>query len=92
MNHHPTPLRKPEIIAKDLDGETILYSAGHQQLHILNPTAQVIWELCDGKHSHTDIEQVLRSRFAVAPHADVLTDVKEIITVFAKKGLLQGTS
>ena len=58
------PVRKPDITVKDIGGETLLYSAAEEAIHILNPTARLIWELCDGEHTVEDMEQAIRCGLA----------------------------
>ncbi len=83
------PKRKPGIVVKDIGGEVLLYSADEEAVHILNPTAQLLWELCDGEHTVADMEQAIRAKFAVPAKYDVAQDVRQTLSVFAEKGLLQ---
>ncbi len=83
------PKRQPGITVKDIGGETLLYSTDEEAIHILNPTAQLIWELCDGGHSVTDIEQAIRTSFSVPDGHDVIADIRQTLAVFSDKGLLQ---
>jgi hypothetical protein len=83
------PKRKEEIQLKDIVGEAILYSATDEQIHILNSTAQVVWELCDGAHTQADIVAALTSRFEIPDGHNVTADVHKTLTVLAEKGLLE---
>jgi len=83
------PVRRPGIVAQDMGRETLLYSAEGKAIHVLNPTAQCIWELCDGEHSAEDMERALRASFSIAAEHDVSGDVQRTLEVFAAKGLLQ---
>lgn len=83
------PTRKSEITAKDIGGETLLYGSDQKILHVLNSTAKLIWDLCDGQHSIAEIEQSLRSNFSVPPDHDVMVDVEKTLEIFASKDLLQ---
>ena len=87
--HTSNPTRKPDILLQEAGEETLLYSPEGRAVHVLNPTARLIWERCDGQHSIGDITQALREHFAVAPEHDVEGDVRRTLEVFAKKGLLQ---
>jgi hypothetical protein len=82
------PLRQTGIVIRDIGGETMLYRSDGKAVHVLNPTAQLIWELCDGAHTPADMEQVIRSHFAVPADASVLGDVEKTLAVFAEQGLL----
>ena len=83
------PVRKLGIIAQDIGGETLLYSAEGKAIHVLNPTAKRIWELCDGKHTAAHMAQALRASFSIAAEHDVTGDIQQTLEVFATKGLLQ---
>jgi hypothetical protein len=84
------PIRKPGITVKNLGDETLLYSAEGEAIHVLNTTAQFIWELCDGAHTVTDIEKLLQINFSVPAEQDVMADVHRTLETFGEKGLLQG--
>jgi hypothetical protein len=83
------PVRKPGIIVQDIGEETLLYSAEGKAIHILNPTAKRIWELCDGEHTAADMARALRASFSIAAEHDVTRDIQRTLEVFAAKGLLQ---
>lgn len=53
-------------------------------LLVLNPTAHVVLELCDGRRSIADITKALGDQFK----ADVSGDVKELLVKLADKGLV----
>ena len=83
------PVRKPGITTKNIGDETLLCSAKEEAVHVLNPTAKLIWELCDGQHTVADMEQAIRASFSVADGQDVSRDVQRTLDVFADKGLLR---
>lgn len=82
------PVRKMDILAKDLDGETLLYDDTEEAIHVLNPTAKLVWELCDGEHTVEDIERKIRESFSVAEDYDVMRDIQRTMETFIAKGLL----
>jgi len=83
------PVHKPDVVVKKVGNETLVYNAGAQMIHVLNPTAQFVWELCDGDHSVAQIEQALRLNFSIPPNHDVTKDVRQILALFKRKGLLK---
>jgi pyrroloquinoline quinone biosynthesis protein D len=87
MNEYK-PLRKSNLILKDMGDEFLIYSAEHKELHVINPTAQRIWELCDGKHSLQTIEDELRAHFSIPPATDIAGDILKTVNIFKDKGLL----
>jgi hypothetical protein len=38
------PIRRPNVMVQDGEGETLLYGAEAGAIHVLNPTAKHIWE------------------------------------------------
>ena len=83
------PVRKQGIAGKDIGGETLLYDVEGDAIHALNPTAKLIWELCDGNHSIEDMELSLRDHFSVGDAQDVSGDIRRSLEIFAEKSLLQ---
>ena len=82
------PSRKEGFLREDLGDEILLCDTDSQVIHVLNRTAQLIWELCDGKHSTAEIESALRSRFSMTAERDLKADIQDTLRVFAEKGLL----
>ena len=86
------PLHKSNLLLKDLGDEFLIYSVEHKELHVINPTARVIWDLCDGEHSISDMEKVLLANYAVPADSDIITDINTAINAFQQKGLLESES
>jgi hypothetical protein len=72
----------------DEPDEVVLCDPNAEVIHVLNPTANLIWDLCDGQHSLAEIEQAVRKAFAVPPERDVLADIREALASFGEKALL----
>ena len=51
--------RKADILVVELDGEVLVYDQKVNKAFNLNKTSALIWELCDGKHSLSEISRVL---------------------------------
>ena len=86
------PLRKQEILSKGLGDEVVLYSKDGKTIHVLNRTAHMIWELCDGQHSAQDMEKVLRANFQLLdPQPDIAGDIARSLQLLLDAGLLQPT-
>ncbi|MCP4548627.1 MAG: PqqD family protein, partial [bacterium] len=84
------PRRRSGVRAKDVGGETILYDTDREAIHVLNATAGVVWELCDGSHSVEEIAGRLAEAFEATDDAglDVESDVVDVLATLAKRGLL----
>jgi hypothetical protein len=83
------PVRKTDIVVEDLGNETLLYNAEGKAIHVLNPAAKLIWELCDGQHNMAEMEAVMRASFSIADEEDLAADIERTIDALAAKGLLR---
>ncbi len=83
------PVRKQCIFVQDIGREMLLYNAQEKVFHMLNPTAKIIWELCDGKHTIEDMERIIRAKFSFSNGHDVIKDIQQILDVLANKGVLE---
>ena len=82
------PERKAGYEAKDIGAETILHNEDGDEIHVLNATAALIWELCDGEHTRAEMEKALREEYAIADGMDVSADIERTLAVFRSKNLL----
>ena len=82
------PLHRTDLLTNETEGELVLFDAADEVVHILNPTARLVWDLCDAQHTPDDMAQVLRAHFAIPLDRDVLADVEETLAVFSAKGML----
>ena len=53
------PVPVADVKAEAIEGELLLYHARHTRAIYLNPTAAVIWSLCDGHRRVGDIIQLI---------------------------------
>jgi hypothetical protein len=51
--------RKANILVVEMDGEVLVYDQKINKAFNLNKTSALIWELCDGKHSLSEISRLL---------------------------------
>jgi hypothetical protein len=83
------PLGKRNVTLKDLGSEFLIYSSEQKAMHVLNPTAHLIWDLCDGEHTISEIEREVQSHFKVPQGMDLKGDIQRTLDVFQSKGLLE---
>ena len=83
------PLRKANIKIEDIGKEAVLYGNGQKEIHVLNPVARLIWELCDGNHTIQQMEHEIRQRYAIPEGADIAADVQSTLAIFAAKDILE---
>jgi len=86
------PVRKQGLIVQDMGRESLLYSAEGKVIHVLNPTAKLIWELCDGTHTIEDMEPEIRANFSTSKEHDVVEDTKRTLDLFVSKGIIDKTA
>jgi len=83
------PLRKKSVLCKRMGQETVLYAKETEAIHVLNPTALLVWDLCDGEHSVEDMEKAIRNEFSVSEEGTISQDIQGVIDRFFKEGLLE---
>ena len=82
------PQRASHVADRLVDGELALYDPATQRLHVLNPTAGLIWRLCDGQHDQDDLVAALVRRYPESC-ARIEADVARLIGHFEAEGLLK---
>jgi PqqD family protein of HPr-rel-A system len=82
------PCRRADVVYQSAGEETLLYDPLADAVHVLNPTALAVWELCDGQHTLADIEAYLRVHFGDPVGQDVAGDVEAVLDTFEKEGLV----
>ncbi len=83
------PKQSPKITRQQIGNETILLDGKGKAVHILNTTADVIWQCCDGNHTVAQIEAVLREQFDVSAETALTKDVTDTLILLQEKGLLK---
>jgi hypothetical protein len=85
------PKQQAGLAAERAGREILIYTAreGSGTVVSLNPTAALIWELCDGQHALAEIEQAVRQAFSVGAERDVAADVADTVARFRSQGLLE---
>lgn len=83
------PLGREDVILRQLDEDWVLYDPVSNQLHIINVSAALIWEHCDGDTTLEQICSQLAGSFEDNPsEVSVAQGVDDALATFAEKGLL----
>lgn len=85
------PKARTDVAAAELDGDVVLYDERSSQLHILNPTAGVVWAHCDGSASLAHVIDELSRIFGVE-RAQLADDVITMVRDLGRLGVLEGLS
>ena len=87
------PVQREGITCRELDqNETMLYNQETEAIHILNPTAKFVWDLCNGEHTIEDMAAAIQAEFAGTEGKDILSEIAKTLDTFAENGLLQPAS
>ena len=73
------PRQTTDLHARPLGDELLIYAPAQGTVHILNATARVIWEACDGSQTPAAMTQQLTRRFAPAPDQTPVQDVMDTL-------------
>jgi hypothetical protein len=84
------PRTSPAAVTEVLDGEAVVFVEGTTELHVLNPTATLIWSCLDGKRTVREIALEF-SEAAGVPYDLVLSDVQDAVRSFETMSLLAGS-
>ena len=82
------PRGRSDVITRDVRSQRVLYDNISHSSHVLNETAEFIWNLCDGEHSLSELAAEVRAYFSVPEDVDLETDILHTLTNLEKKGLL----
>jgi len=82
----PRPLEGVEL--SEMEGEGILYWHENTKMLYLNESARVIWQLCDGVRTVSEIARTLAAEFPEVA-GEVSLQVPETIDQFAAEGVLE---
>ncbi len=85
------PVKKEDVHARKLGDEWLLYDSQMEKVHILNPTAEYVWRLCDGNHDLAAIKAKLHETYEDIDDEQLQSDLDQIIDEFEKIGVLQGS-
>jgi hypothetical protein len=81
------PRVRDDLTVVELDGEAVIYDEGRGDLHHLNPTATVVFGLCDGTSTIPQMSSDISEAFDV-PSGEVERQVRSLIRAFRKARLL----
>src|SRR5262245_48426422 len=82
------PIPRHTFVFEEMDEESLLYHEGMKKTIYLNETATIIWKLCDGSRSVTEIIDLLNQVYADSGE-NVDADVADAIAELAAEGALR---
>ena len=82
----PTPNK--DVSLQRVGQEAILHDRRNGRAHVINESAALIWELCDGQSTLDHIVSAFAAAYAL-PAADVQADVQYILAKFHELRVLE---
>jgi hypothetical protein len=80
------PCKMDGLDISPADDGYIIYDPDNDRVHYLNPTAVLILELCDGRHSEQEVIQLVKEFYALP--SEPAEEVQNAIAALTKEGLL----
>jgi PqqD family protein of HPr-rel-A system len=81
------PRIRDDLTVEELDGEVVIYDERADDIHHLNPTASIVFSLCDGGSTVKEMARDIANEFGVA--ADhVEREIRPLLREFRTAGLL----
>lgn len=87
MKRSDLPIRRGTVWQHSRDDETAVYEPDSDGVHLLNPSAMAIWELCDGETRPEEMAAAI-SELTSIDVADALTDVRNTLETLEGLGLI----
>jgi PqqD family protein of HPr-rel-A system len=87
---HPSyrPRRRSDVLELDMGDGAILYDNEARLIHHLNPSATLIWHLCDGSGSADDLARDIAEEYSLDP-GRVGEQVRTVIAELDALGLVE---
>jgi hypothetical protein len=82
------PKRKDDVLAEEMDGRVVLYNAIATTVLALNPTAALIWQLCNGQDTVAEITAALIEAYPDAQD-EIAAQVETTLDRFLEHGVIE---
>jgi hypothetical protein len=83
------PKVREDLVVVDIDGEAVVYDPTDILLHHLNPTAAVVFKLCDGSGTVSELSEDIADVLGVSA-GTVREQVRRVVSQFKQEGFLDG--
>jgi hypothetical protein len=80
------PQKKQDLEVHAVGDQIVVYEAGPDLVHYLNPSAAMVLELCDGNHSPTDIAAIMQEAYGLT--CSPIGEVNVCLIDLKKTGLI----
>jgi hypothetical protein len=83
------PKIRPDLAVVEIEGEAVIYDEPTRDVLYLNPTASIVFGLCDGTGTVKEMAADIADAFRV-PSEQVERQIRSLLKGFKKSGLLEG--
>jgi PqqD family protein of HPr-rel-A system len=83
------PKVRTDLAVVEIEGEAVIYDARSGRLHHLNPTAAVIFQLCDGSGTIKELAAEI-AEVTNLPQDEIARQVRRMVTSLRQAGMLDG--
>ena len=88
MEAQSRPRRRADYRLEEMDGELLLFDPNEKKVLYCNETAALVWQLCDGERSVTEMTELLVESFPEASDT-IPNDVRETLHLLAEHGAIE---
>lgn len=88
MTSRIRPRARSDLTVVELDGEAVVYDDRNGNLHHLNPTATIVFSLCDGTATAGELSLEIAEAFG-QPAAEVEAQVRRLLRRLRREGMLE---
>ncbi len=82
-----TYIKRENLIVHEMDDEILLYDPQIDRTHRLNPTAAMIWRLCDGSKTPEEMARSLMEHYEVEFDA-AIKDTQSVVQQFLHERII----
>jgi len=75
------PCQRPDYRLEKIDDELLLYHPSHTTIMYCNPSASLIWQLCDGERTVEEIISLLSTAYE-RPYKEISAEVTTTLEQF----------
>ena len=83
-----TPRQSADVLALDMGDGLVLFNRGSSVVHHLNPSAALVWHLCNGTGTVVELSADIAAEYGREP-AGVESEVKHLVAEFEALGLVE---
>jgi hypothetical protein len=84
------PKVRSDLTVVELEGEAVIYDDATRQVHYLNRTATIVFNLCDGSSTIRELSGDIAEAFSLG-QGEVERQVRTLIRSFREAGFLEGS-